>query len=78
MGYEQGYFPPRRGIASPNTSNRLRAVNDYLRRTSDGSNGPDGPNTLQVAQNIDAAIAKSFVSEKYTALLILMLIATSS
>ncbi|KAJ7851060.1 hypothetical protein B0H14DRAFT_2581673 [Mycena olivaceomarginata] len=54
------------GIASPNTPNRLRVVNDYLTRTSDGSDGPDSPNTLQVAQNIDAAIAKNFDATSVT------------
>jgi hypothetical protein len=61
------------GASSANRPNRLKAVNDYLTRIWDGSGGPDGPSTLQVAQNIDAAIAKNFVSEQYTALLILML-----
>ncbi|KAK6981163.1 hypothetical protein R3P38DRAFT_3234650 [Favolaschia claudopus] len=44
-------------MASPNTPNRVKAVNDYLTRTLAGK---EGPNTLQVARNIDAAIARSF------------------
>jgi hypothetical protein len=62
------------GVSSPNRSNRLKAVNNYLTRTSAGA---EGPNTLQVAKNIDAAITKNFVSEHHTALLTLGLIATS-
>ncbi|KAJ7870740.1 hypothetical protein B0H14DRAFT_3132014 [Mycena olivaceomarginata] len=51
------------GVSSPNRSNRLKAVNDYLTRTSAGA---EGPNTLQVAKNIDAAITKNFKATSVT------------
>ncbi|KAJ7059627.1 hypothetical protein C8F01DRAFT_1370517 [Mycena amicta] len=43
--------------AAANQVSRLKAVDDYLTRTSAGK---EGPNTLQAAKNVDKAIKASF------------------
>ncbi|KAJ7465675.1 hypothetical protein FB451DRAFT_1402684 [Mycena latifolia] len=49
------------GLDTANKALRLQGANDYLTRTS---NGADGPNTLQVAANLDAEIQKTFPGTK--------------